>query len=194
MRDYKALIAAVVLGVGVMLLPAMGAAAGEAVEAAADYRIGPGDVLDIAAWKNPDLSRVVTVLPDGRISFPLAGELEAGGKSVAQLKAEIVERLKRFVPDPGLTVVVHQVNSMWIYVIGRVQNPGRFQVNGAINVLQALAMAGGLNSFAKRDQIAVFREGRGKTEIFDFDYDEVAAGKNLEQNIRLVRGDVVVAR
>ncbi|MEW6332381.1 MAG: polysaccharide biosynthesis/export family protein, partial [Pseudomonadota bacterium] len=170
------------------------AAAGAAPTPAGDYQIGPGDVLEISAWKNVDLSRVVTVLPDGRISFPLLGEIVAGGKSPAALRDEMVERLKRFSPDPGLTVTVQQVNSMWIYVIGRVRQPGRFQVNGAMNVMQALAVAGGLDSFADRDRIAVFRETGGKTVIFDFDYDDVASGKRLEQNIALMRGDVVVVR
>jgi len=158
------------------------------------YVIGAGDVLEISAWKNADLSRTVVVLPDGRINFPLAGELMAAGKSATQLKEEIVERLKRYAPDPGLTILVNQVNSMWIYVIGRVEHAGRFQINGTINVLQALALAGGLNSFADRDNIAIFRQTGGETQVFDFDYEEVSSGENLAQNITLKRGDVVVVR
>ncbi|UCF94521.1 MAG: SLBB domain-containing protein, partial [Desulfobacterales bacterium] len=94
--------------------------------------------------------------------------------------------------DVNLSVVVHQVNSMLIYVIGRVNNPGRFVLNADVNVLQALAMAGGLNPFAKRGSIKIFREAGGGTKVFGFDYDDVAKGEKLEQNIRLKRGDVIV--
>jgi polysaccharide export outer membrane protein len=113
---------------------------------------------------------------------------------VVQLKKDIESRLVPYVSDPALSVIVHQVNSLMIYVIGRVKQPGRFVLNGNINVLQALSMAGGLNSFAKRDQIKIFRGSEGKNVIYNFDYDDVSAGKNLSQNIILMRGDVVVAR
>jgi polysaccharide biosynthesis/export protein len=158
------------------------------------YSIGPGDVLDISVWKEDALTKLLTVLPDGKIAFPLIGEVQAADRTVAQLKKEIETKLERFVPDPVLSVGVHQVNSLLIYVIGRVNQPGRFVLNTNINVLQALAMAGGLNSFAKRDEIKIFRSSQGKDQIFSFDYDEVSAGKNLQQNIALMRGDVVVAR
>lgn len=159
-----------------------------------DYVIGPGDVLEISVWKEESLTKLLTVLPDGKITYPLIGEVAAGGWTVAQLKKEIETRLSRFVPDPVLSVGVHQVNSMVIYVIGKVNNPGRFALNANINVLQALAMAGGLNSFAKRGQVQIFREKGGRTETYPFDYDEVSDGENLEQNIQLVRGDTIVVR
>ena len=157
-----------------------------------DYIIGPGDVLEISVWKEEALTKQVTVLPDGKITYPLIGEVAAGGWTVAQLKKEIETRLARFVPDPVLSVGVHQMNSLMIYVVGKVNNPGRFVLNANVDVLQALAMAGGLNAFAKRSQIRVFRKNDGKTRIFEFDYDDVADGKHLEQNIQLVRGDVIV--
>jgi polysaccharide export outer membrane protein len=159
-----------------------------------DYLIGPGDVLEISVWKEEALTKNLIVRPDGKISFPLIGEVVAAGKTVAHLKKEMETRLVRFVPDPVLSVGVQQVNSLMIYVIGRVNNPGRFVLNANINVLQALAMAGGLDSFAKRDQVKIFRNVRGKVLIYTFDYDDVSAGKNLRQNITLARGDVVVAR
>ena len=157
-----------------------------------DYIIGPGDVLDISVWKEEALTKLVTVLPDGKIAFPLIGEAMASGWTVAQLKKEIETRLARFVPDPVLSVSIHQMNSLMIYVVGKVNNPGRFILNTNVDVLQALAMAGGLNSFAKRGQIKVFRKKDGKTKIFEFDYDDVTAGKKLEQNMQLVRGDTIV--
>ena len=168
-----------------------GAAEGE-VQPLRDYIIGPGDVLDISVWKNEALAKLVTVLPDGKISFFLIGEVTAAGKTVAALHKELEVKLDRFVPDVSLSVVVSQVNSMLIYVIGRVNSPGRFVLNTNTNVLQALAMAGGLNPFAKRDKIKIFREEGAATKTLAFDYDLVAKGEALEQNIHLRRGDVIV--
>jgi polysaccharide biosynthesis/export protein len=157
-----------------------------------DYIIGPGDLLEINVWRDDALSKVVTVLPDGKIFFPLIGQFVAAGKTVAQLKQEIEEKVLPFVPEPVLLVDVKQVNSMIIYVIGRVNTPRNFVLNTHVNVLQALSMAGGLNPFAKRDKIKVFREEGGKTKVFNFKYDDVVDGIHLEQNIQLKRGDVVV--
>jgi len=156
-----------------------------------DYTIGPGDILDISVWDNEALTRLVTVLPDGKIRFPLIGEVVVGGKTLADLEKELKQRIGTFVPAPDLTVMVQQVNSMLIYVIGRVNSPGRFALNTNIKVLQALTMAGGLNPFANRNKIKIFRDENGKTDIFQFEYDEVTEGKNLEQNIEIKRGDVV---
>jgi polysaccharide export outer membrane protein len=156
------------------------------------YLIGPGDVLDISAWKDEALTRSCVVRPDGVISFPLIGEVQAAGKTTSQLKAEIEEKLNRYVPDAVLSVEVKQVNSLIIYVIGKVNSPGRFVLNANIDVLQALATAGGLNIFAKGGWIKIFRQENNKTAIYPFNYDEVVKGKRLEQNISLSRGDVVV--
>ena len=156
------------------------------------YQIGAGDVLDISVWKDEAQTKTVVVLPDGTISFPLIGQVVAEGKTVTQLTEEIRQKVSQFMPDPVLTVIVHQVNSMLIYVVGRVNNPGRFLLSTNINVLQAITMAGGLNPFAKRDRITVMRGEGENTTILPFNYDEVAAGENLAQNIRLRRGDVVV--
>ncbi len=173
---------------------APGKTAGEPllVKSDRDYLIGPGDVLEIAVWKDEALTKTPVVRPDGKISFPLIGELIAEGKTVAQLKKEIEGNLSRYVPDVDLHVNVQQINSMIIYVIGKVNNPGRQILNSQLNVLQVLATAGGLNPFAKRGSIKIFRQEGSKTRILDFDYDSVIEGKRLEQNILLLRGDVVV--
>jgi len=163
-----------------------------AVSPIGDYVIGPGDVLDISVWNNEALTRAVTVLPDGKIHFPLIGEVVVGDKTLAVLEKELKEKINPFEPNPELSVMVNQVNSMLIYVIGKVNHPGRFVLNTNVNVLQALAMAGGLNAFAKRNKIKIFRETGGKTDMFPFEYDPVSEGENLEQNVRLERGDVVV--
>jgi polysaccharide export outer membrane protein len=157
-----------------------------------DYIIGAGDVLDINVWKDETLTRLTIVRPDGFISFPLLGEIRAAGKSVSQLKTEMEGKLTRYVPDIILSLDIKQVNSMIIYVIGRVNKPDRFNLNADVNVLQALATAGGLQIYAKRDKIKIFREENGKMKILPFDYDEVVEGKRLEQNVRLKKGDVVV--
>lgn len=156
------------------------------------YLIGPGDVLEISVWKDEALTKLVTVLPDGTISYPLINEVSVGGKTVVQIKKEVEAKIAHFVPGPVLSVVVQQVNSMLIYVIGKVNHPGRFPLNSNIDVLQMLAMAGGLNPFAKKDQIKIFRKTGDATDIFKFNYDEVADGENLQQNILLKRGDVIV--
>jgi polysaccharide export outer membrane protein len=157
-----------------------------------DYVIGPGDLLHVSVWKDEALTRLLVVLPDGMVAFPLIGQVKAGGRTVAELSAEIEQKLERFLPDVTLSVVVQQVNSMVVYVIGRVNNPNRFPVTSDVNVLQALSMAGGLNPFAKRGDIKIFREIGGVTKIIGFDYDTVAGGENVQQNIRLQRGDVIV--
>ena len=164
------------------------------VNADSTYPIGPGDMIGISVWKDEALTKDVVVLPDGMISFPLLGLIKAGGKTVAQLKAELEQKISEYVPEPTLNVEVRQVNSMIVYVVGRVNNPaaGRLALNADVNVLQALAMAGGLTPFAKRDKIKVFRKEGEKTETYAFNYDAVTEGKNLEQNIELKRGDVVV--
>jgi len=159
---------------------------------AGSYIIGPGDVLSISVWKDEALTSVPTVLPDGFISFPLIGNIQAAGNTVAELKAEIEGKLARYVPDIVLSLEVRQANSMIVYVIGRVNAPGRFNLNANINVLQALSTAGGLNVFAKNNKIKIFREENGKTQMFPFEYDKIVKGENLEQNIRLKKGDIVV--
>jgi polysaccharide export outer membrane protein len=161
---------------------------------AGDYRIGPGDVLDISVWKNPDLTRQLAVLPDGMIHFPLVKGLKVGGITVNELEEILVAKLKKYVPEPDLSISVVQVNSMMIYVIGKVNHPGRFSINTNIDVLQALAVSGGLNPFAKEKQIAIFRKRDGETLSFNFNYEEVSQGKNIKQNIMLERGDVIVVR
>jgi polysaccharide biosynthesis/export protein len=157
-----------------------------------NYVIGPGDLIDISVWRDEALSRSCIVRPDGFISFPLTGEIMAAGRTASQLKSEMESRLSRYVPDLTLSLEIKQINSLIIYVLGKVNNPGRFILNADTNVLQALATAGGLNIFADSRGIRIFRQGTNETIVYPFDYDEVVRGKRLEQNIYLKRGDVVV--
>jgi polysaccharide export outer membrane protein len=159
---------------------------------ASDYIIGAGDTIGISVWKDESLTRTVVVLPDGKITFPLLNDLVAGGKTVAQLKKELESGLTRFIADSSVTVEVKQSNSMIIYIIGRVNTPGRQALVANTNVLQALAMAGGMNPFARKSKVKIFRQSDGKTVMFPFNYDEVAEGRHLEMNIELKRGDVII--
>ncbi|HTZ40367.1 MAG TPA: polysaccharide biosynthesis/export family protein [Syntrophales bacterium] len=164
----------------------------ESAVVSADYLIGPGDIIEISVWKEEALTKAVVVLPDGRISFPLIGEIQAAGRTLPDLKQEIVTKIAKYAPKEEVNLEVKQVNSMFLYVIGRVNQPGRFSLNTNVNVLQALSIAGGLNPFAKRNQIKVFRQEGARTTILKFSYDDVTDGEKLEQNITLKRGDVIV--
>ena len=165
-----------------------------AAETAAAYAIGPGDILEISVWKNQDLTRQVIVLPDGTISFPLVGRFTAGGKSVAQLKAEMEKKISRYMPEPDLSIIVQQVNSMVVYVIGKVNRPGHIPLNRNISVLQALSMAGGLNIFADQQDLRIVRKIETGTLIIPFNYKAVTEDNMMEGNIQLQRGDVIVVK
>ncbi len=157
-----------------------------------DYQLSPEDVLEISVWKEEGLSKEVLVRPDGGISFPLAGDMQAAGKTAQQIQLEITRRLTKFIAQPVVSVTVLKVVGNKIYVIGRVNKPGEYVVGRYVNVLQALSMAGGLTVFAAENDIKVLRKGDGWDMVFPFHYSEVRKGQNLEQNIILKGGDVVV--
>ena len=159
-----------------------------------EYRMGPGDVLEISVWKNQDLSRVVVVLPDGTITFPLVGRFVAGGKTVRQLRDEMEKKISRYVPEPELSIIVQQVNSMVVYVIGKVNRPGFFPLTRNIDVLQVLSMAGGLNIFADPTDIRIFRKTPDNNMVMTFDYKRATENNSLDNNIVLQAGDVVVVK
>jgi len=156
------------------------------------YRIGPGDVLEISVWKDESLSRQVVVPPDYVISFPLIGDTDVTGLTVTDLRNTVTEKLAEYVPDASVTVMLFQINSMKAYVIGKVNKPGEFPITMETNVMQILSMAGGLNPYASTDKILILRQQENKTMKIQFNYKEVEKGKNLEQNILLQRGDVIV--
>ena len=156
------------------------------------YRISPGDVLEISVWKDPDLSRQVVIPPDGIISFPLIESINITNLTVADLKKIITRRLSDFIPDATVTVMLLEINSLKAFVIGKVNKPGEFEIGMDTNVMQILAKAGGLNPFASRGNINILRQENNMTVKIPFDYGDVEKGKNLEQNIILQSGDVVV--
>ena len=168
------------------------AAAAKQVPVSASYHIGPGDVLSISVWKEEGMQLEVLVRPDGEITFPLAGEIQAGGLTTKALSAVLVEKLKRYIPHPSVTVSVLQSVSNKIYVIGKVNRPGEFTATGYMDVLQALTMAGGLTPYADSDEIKIIRRTKTGTKMKLFDYDEVISGERLDMNIILEAGDTVV--
>jgi polysaccharide export outer membrane protein len=156
------------------------------------YVLNPGDMLGISVWKEEGLEREVMVLPDGTISFPLAGQMMAAGRTTSQLESELTERLTRFVPDAVVTVFVVNTAGNKIYVLGQVNKPGEYQVIRPINVMQALSLAGGLTAFASEDDIKILRQVEGRETALPFDYSDVQAGESLEMNVILQSGDVIV--
>jgi polysaccharide biosynthesis/export protein len=156
------------------------------------YRISPEDVLQISVWREEDLERSVIVRPDGGISFPLAGDVHAAGRTPAELEQIIAEQLARFIPEAVVTVAVTELRGMRIYVTGKVTTPGQYEVGRYVDVLQALTLAGGLTPFAQTGSIKILRRQNGREVVYEFDYDEVKNGRNLQQNIQLKSDDVVV--
>jgi polysaccharide export outer membrane protein len=143
-------------------------------------------------WKDEHLTQEVVVRPDGMISFPLVGDVPAAGRTIEDVRLELVRRLNKFVPNPHVSVLATKILSNKIYVIGRVNKPGEFLVGHYTDVLQALSLAGGLTPFASENDIRIMRRIRGEQLVFQFRYGDVRKGKELDQNIILERGDVVV--
>lgn len=158
----------------------------------ASYLLGPEDIVKISVWKDEHLTQEVVVRPDGMISFPLVGDVPAAGRTIEDVRLELVKRLNRFVQNPQVSVLAVKILSYKIYVIGRVHKPGEFLVGHYTDVLQALSLAGGLNQFAAENDIRVMRRVRGEQQVFQFRYGDVRKGKEMGQNIILERGDVVV--
>jgi polysaccharide export outer membrane protein len=156
------------------------------------YRLQPGDVLTISVWKEADLTGDQLVRPDGGISMPLAGEITAAGRTADDVRASIEQGLRKYIPDPTVTVSVKQTLGNQIFVIGRVNHPGTFPLNRPVDIMQALSMAGGMTPFAARDQIHVLRRNNGRETAIAFHYQEVEHGHRLDQNILLQSGDTVV--
>lgn len=157
-----------------------------------DYRLGPEDVLRVSVWRDEELSMEVVVRPDGYISFPLVRDIKAGGRTVEQVRAEIQDKIKEYVPDAPVTVMLIKVVSPKFYVVGKVNRPGVFILGQKTTVLQALSLAGGTSSFAGKSGIRIIRPKGNGHESLEFDYDDVTGGDGLEQIIYLEPGDTVV--
>lgn len=135
-----------------------------------EYRLGPADVLEVFVWKEQELSTMVPVRPDGNISLPLVGELRASGKTPSQLRDEITERLRQYVTNPVVNVVVKEVNSSRIAVLGQVRRPDSYKISHRVSIIEAIAMAGGFTEYAKRSRIIVIRNGSSGSHSFKLDF------------------------
>jgi len=163
---------------------------------AQEYVIGTEDVLDIAVWDNAAISRTVPVRPDGRISLPLLNDVMAVGLTPSQLRQVLMKALVSYMPTPSVSVIVREVHSYKVAVIGEVKLPGRFELKSQATILEVLAMAGGLSEYAARGRIVVFRLNGGSTKRIPFDYDKLlaksASAKSGDENFCVLPGDVIV--
>ncbi len=167
--------------------------AGDTAAVPSDYRIGVSDVIAVNVWKDADLSSTVPVRPDGKISLPLIGDLDAAGKTTGELHDLVVARLKPYVPDPDVTVIVEQINSQKYFVIGQVTHPGSYPLTVPTTVVEALAAAGGFVDWAKTGNIMIVRHtAENQTERIRFNYKQWLKKKSTESAPRLKNGDVIV--
>ncbi|GAC1453490.1 MAG: hypothetical protein PVSMB6_08000 [Steroidobacteraceae bacterium] len=168
-------------------------APGAPVAPDAQYRLQPGDIVAISVWKEKDLLTEALVRPDGGLSFPLAGDVEAAGHTVEQVRSTLATRLKPFIPDPVVTVAIKSIGGNHVYVVGKVARPGEFPFSRPLDVMQALSLAGGATPFAAVNEIVILRRhNTGDEHVLRFHYADVARGKRLEQNVVLESGDTVV--
>jgi polysaccharide export outer membrane protein len=157
-----------------------------------EYRIGPEDVLSISVWKNEPMSRVLPVRPDGMISLPLIDDVMAAGLTPAELRNVLAQKLAEYVPSPAVTVIVNDVKSFKVSVIGEVIRPARYELKSRTSVLDVLALAGGFNQFAARNRVVVLRQEGDKKVRIPFNYNRVTAGASDEENLYLRPGDIVL--
>lgn len=167
------------------------AAVGRVLAATAEYQIGPEDVLDISVWKNPELSRKVPVRPDGKVSLPLVNDIQAAGLTPSELRQQLATRFAEFVPTPEVAVIVSEVQSLRVSVVGAVKTPGRFMLKSPATVLECIALAQGLTEFAARERIVVLRQNGTTTTRIPFNYRKVAEGSEQE-NFFVKPGDIIV--
>ena len=146
----------------------------------AEYLIGPEDVLDISVWKNPELSRKVPVRPDGKVSLPLVNDIQAAGLTPSELREQLAKRFAEFVPTPEVAVIVQEVQSLRVSVVGAVKTPGRFMLKSPATVLECIALAQGLTEFAARDRIVVLRQNGNTTQRIPFNYSKIANSSDQE--------------
>jgi polysaccharide biosynthesis/export protein len=175
-----------------VLAQAADASATGALSAATDFTVGPEDVLGVLVWREAEMSGDVTVRADGMITLPLLRDVEAAGLTPNELAEHIQERLREYVTDASVTVVVRQMNSRRVFITGEVGTPGAYPLASPLTVMQLIAIAGGLTEFADANGISVMRTAVGKTTTLKFQYKDVAKGKKPEQNVQLKPGDTVV--
>jgi polysaccharide export outer membrane protein len=190
---WTVLLTAMLLNLAVQ--PTQGARADEAAAVQpvdAGYLVQPGDTLSITVWKEQDLQGDILVRPDGGLTFPLAGEIEASGHRVDDIRKALQARLTKYIPDPVVTVLVKKTDGSRIFVVGKVNRPGDFPLIRPMDVMQALSLAGGTTPYADVNGIRVLRREATGQQVFRFRYDDIRRGKDLSQNMLLRSGDTVI--
>ncbi len=190
----------VIAAVGIVLLAWTSVSAQEAKPGSAangtvnaeEYRIGPEDVLQVFVWKNETLSRSVSVRPDGKISLPLLGDVDAAGQTARDLRDVLVKRYTEFIAAPEISVIVNEVKSIKVSVIGEVLKPGRFELKSRTTVLDVVALAGGFGPFASRAKMAILRPDGGKMKRIPFNFNKAISEGGEQENFYVVPGDIVV--
>ena len=191
------------LVVGLILSLLLAACAEQTVESAGtpcqnegckpgEYLVGPGDVLHLSVWKDTSLDRVVTVRPDGMISYPLLNDVQASGLTPSQLQKNLTDKLKQYMADPEVSVVVQEVHSFAVSVLGEVKTPGRYELKGQATVLDVLAQAGGLSPFASASSVVILRPEGGVNKRIPFDYNAAVSKRAPEQMFYVHAGDIIM--
>jgi polysaccharide export outer membrane protein len=156
------------------------------------YILQPGDVIEVLVWKNPDLSRTVVVRPDGQISLPLLNEVSAAGRTALELRDDLAQRLTEYVSLNEVSVIIEEVRSVAVSVLGEVRQPGRYPLPSRTTVLDALAMAGGLTEFASCSGITVIRYDGHHTIRLPFSYKKATSPEGMDENFLVHAGDIIV--
>jgi len=163
-----------------------------AAESSDIYRLRQGDRVLISVWREETLQKEVIVLPDGSITFPLIGRVEVAGQSTPEVEQNLARKLKKYFPEPIVTVVIVGIDGNRAFVTGKVMHPGSLIINGPITVIQAISIVGGFDKFADESSIKVIRESSGGQEVLRVDYKDIVSGKNVSTNIQLKAGDTLV--
>ncbi len=177
---------------GVLLLSVLEWSAAWAAPEAKDYRLNPGDVIEVSVWREDDLRQELRVLPDGSITFPLVGRIEVAGLQVSDVARVIAEKLEQYIPEPNVSVVIAGIEGNVVYVLGKVLKPGPVVMSGPLTVLQVLSLAGGLDKFADEDAIKVVRNRGGAQETLLIAYADLIAARDMSTNMQLQAGDTLV--
>ncbi len=156
------------------------------------YKINAGDILEISVWKEEALQRELRVLPDGSISFPLAGVILVAGKTIKEIQTEFTKKLSEYITEPVVNITVKAVDGHVIYILGQVKAPGRFIMQQPMDIMQALSLAGGLTTFAKSNNIMILRRNKTTSEAIKFEYSDLESGVHLDRNYLLKSGDIIV--
>jgi polysaccharide export outer membrane protein len=162
------------------------------LSASGEYVLGAEDVLEILVWRNEALSRTVSIRPDGKISLPIIGDLQAAGLTATQLRDSIKERLQEYKETPEVSVIIREVNSLAVFILGEVARPGKLQLRSETTLLQALSLSGGFTQYADPDNILLLRRENGGETRIRVRYKDIVSGKNPDGNLLLRRGDTIL--